>query len=112
MCHPAQEKENEVMATLTETFKSAVKAQVGGNTQHGWGLDDSLEVIMAVIANENGSERKDYKDSELEKLIRRVINPSQYRQTIEGTEAEVKEGKALLVKQESRKSKVEKMLWD
>lgn len=74
------------MASVNETFLKAVKACVNGDKKHGWGVDDSLEVILALIADENGSEVKDIKEAspDLVKHIRMVVNPSAFRQTLEG----------------------------
>lgn len=73
------------MANVNEVFLKAVKGCVAGDRKHGWGVDDSLEVILALIADENGSDVKDIKEAspDLVKHIRMVINPSAFRQTLE-----------------------------
>ena len=88
--------------TNQEAFKSAVKAQINGDVKHGWGVEDSLMVALAVVANENGADARDYGE-EFKALIKKVINPSQFRQSVEGTQEEIDKGKALLLKGESRK---------
>jgi hypothetical protein len=55
-------------------FIAAVDAQIGGNKDHGWGGDDSWAVIDSLLNVE----------PEAEPYIRAVINPSAFRQTLEG----------------------------
>lgn len=82
-----------------EAFEKAVIARINGDREHGWGVDDSMAVIGAVFEDETGEKM----DAEtVGKWIRLVVNPSAFRQTIEG-----EDGKGLLNKHESRKQRKE-----
>lgn len=72
----------------------AIKARINGDKNHGWGIDDSAEVIDAIVAKdaEMGIEallaaKKDPKSWSLSEeamgLIKGMINPSQVRQKFE-----------------------------
>lgn len=87
------------MATSKEAFGQAVKTRINGDKNHGWGVDDSVEVIVAVICEECGVAKEDVKD--IIPLIREVVNPSQFRQKLEA--------KGLLNKSEGR-TKVKSIL--
>jgi len=69
--------------TTKEAFANAVKARINGNKQHGWGVEDSYAAILAVVAAETGSEVKDLDTPEFGHIIKAVINPSQFRQSLE-----------------------------
>ena len=75
-------------AKLGKVFADAIKAQIGGNRQHGWGQDDSFSVIDAVVAEDaTDAEKGKYSISdEARPLIERVINPSACRQWLESKE--------------------------
>lgn len=64
-----------------EAFQNAIKTAINGDKNHGWGANDSLAVIMAVIAEETGTSKEDLQG--IEPLIKAVINPSAFRQTLE-----------------------------
>jgi hypothetical protein len=74
----------EYVSKLEKQFADAVKAQIGGNKDHGWGADDSMAVIDQLIA-ENVAEITAAKGlpEELSGFIKGVINPSQCRQRLE-----------------------------
>jgi len=71
------------MATLNEAFQNAVKSRIGGNKKHGWGNDDSVEVILAVVAEETGTDKADLQN--LLPFIKVIVNPSSFRQALEST---------------------------
>ena len=62
-------------------LQSAIATRINGNKDHGWGVDDSTEVILLVVANETGCEAADLED--IRPLIRSMVNPSQARQILE-----------------------------
>lgn len=84
--------------TRNETFAKAIKDRINGNKNHGWGSDDSTEVIMAMIASEVGEKP----DDEFASFVKAVVNPSQFRQALEK--------KGTLNKSENRRSGVLKSL--
>lgn len=67
---------------MEKVFQDAAKAAIGGDRKHGWGLEDSAEVIETIIA-EDAKDSKYTPSDEAMKLIRLVINPSQARQAFE-----------------------------
>lgn len=72
------------MASVKEVFQKAVKARINGNKDHGWGVEDSLRVIIALVADNAGVEPEDLEaDPEFIEAIRQVINPSAFRQRLE-----------------------------
>lgn len=88
------------MSTPKEVVQRSIKAQINGDTSHGWGVEDSLAVILAVIEDNTGTSietmRKD--DSEFVNALKSMINPSQVRQSLETAK--------LLAKSESKRSGV------
>lgn len=76
-------------ARLTETFRESVKAQINDDRQHGWGIEDSRNVIVDVICedasahNEEKPEQAYSPSKEAVELMARVINPSAFRQRLE-----------------------------
>ena len=66
---------------LQTAMGQAITAAIGGDKKHGWGIDDSVEVIETLIAEDapDGYAPSD----ELMSLIREVVNPSQFRQKLE-----------------------------
>lgn len=64
-----------------EVLKAAIAKQINGDKNHGWGVDDSTEVIMQVVANETGTSIENLAD--IRPLIRSMVNPSQARQILE-----------------------------
>lgn len=83
------------MASVKEVFQRAVKERINGNKDHGWGVEDSLSVIIALVADNAGVEPKDLEaDPEFISAIRKVVNPSAFRQTLENAEILSKAGKA------------------
>lgn len=73
------------MSTPKETFQTAVKAQINGDRKHGWGVEDSLAIIIALLADETGATADDIKkdSAEMVACIKSVINPSAFRQKLE-----------------------------
>ena len=70
--------------TVKEVFQRAVKKRINGNKDHGWGVEDSLSVIIELVADNAGVEPKDLEaDPEFIEAIRSVINPSAFRQKLE-----------------------------
>jgi hypothetical protein len=64
-----------------EKFQEQIKTQINGDKNHGWGADDSVAVILAVVAEETGTDVSDL--SGIIPLIKAVVNPSQFRQSLE-----------------------------
>ena len=60
-------------------FLDAVKTRIAGNKDHGWGVDDSMAVIKALWEDNTGEAM----DSLYEEQVKRVINPSAFRQRLE-----------------------------
>jgi NTP pyrophosphatase (non-canonical NTP hydrolase) len=88
------------MKALNEVFAQAVKNQIGGNKDHGWGQKDSMGVIDELLAECSEQIAKDKGASEeLLSLIGQVVNPSAFRQTLERAK--------VLNKGEGRTAKVE-----
>lgn len=72
------------MASVKEVFQKAVKKRINGNKDHGWGVEDSLSVIIELVADNAGVEPKDLEaDPEFIEAIRNVVNPSAFRQRLE-----------------------------
>ena len=99
---------------IIAAFRQSVKTQIDGDKRHGWGVEDSLAVVIDVSAqwaeNIPAIRQEDKVDKAFRSAIKEVINPSQFRQKIEGTEEEVEKGKALLLKGEGRKEKMKGMI--
>lgn len=88
-------------AKKLSVFQQTVKSQINGDKKHGWGVEDSLEVIIALIAEETGATVADLKEASAKLIeeIRLVVNPSQFRQRLETAgsleKTEVKRNKTL-----------------
>lgn len=69
---------------VAKQFADVVKSAIGGDKNHGWGVEDSFEVIDVLIA-ENADEIAKAKGlpEEVGVFIKQVINPSQFRQKLE-----------------------------
>jgi hypothetical protein len=91
---------------LKAKYVATVVAAIDGDREHGWGVADSMKVIAMVmhelaegtITVEEGTP-----------FVESVVNPSAFRQKLEGPEEEAKEGtlKCLLnepVKRKERKT--------
>lgn len=65
--------------TREEAFKATVEARINGDKNHGWGVEDSLAVIVKLVENEVG----EAPDEAWQALARSVINPSAFRQRLE-----------------------------
>ena len=93
------------MANVKEVFQRAVKAIVNGDKNHGWGNDDSVKVLIALIADNAGCDEKDIADdAEFVGALKEVVNPSQFRQKLETA--------GILAKGATRKEKVNNLLAD
>lgn len=90
--------------TNKETMQAAIKGQINGNKQHGWGVNDSYNVMLSIIANETGAEKNDIDNEEFGKLIKSLINPSQFRQLLE------KAGHLNETKEKKQKSAIDELL--
>jgi len=74
---------------LKAKYVATVVAAIGSDREHGWGVADSMKVIAMVmhelaegtITVEEGTP-----------FVESVVNPSAFRQKLEGPEAEGKEG--------------------
>lgn len=99
---------------IKAAFRQAVKGQIGGDAKHGWGAEDSTAVIADVAAQWAEStpdiRMEDAVFMVFQACVKEVVNPSQFRQKIEGTEEEVAKGKALLVKGPGRAEKVKGLI--
>ena len=69
--------------TNKEAMSAAIKSQIKGDKNHGWGQDDSYVVLLAIIANETGADAKELDHGEFGHLIKNLINPSAFRQALE-----------------------------
>jgi hypothetical protein len=102
---------------LIAAFKAAIMGQIGDNPRHGWGAEDSAAVVDAIVAEdatlaakEEGMTLEKYSLSEdASVLIKKVINPSQFRQFLEGQRRP--DGKPLLITSESKRQKLEIGNW-
>ena len=88
---------------LQKAFQAAVEGQIGENVNHGWGAEDSAAAIEAIVAEDasisaaEGGELAKYSPSDPAMLlIKKVINPSAFRQVLEG--AKRKDGRPVLAK--------------
>lgn len=89
---------------VKETFQKAVKARINGDKQHGWGVDDSLAVIVALLEDETGQANYPAANPDLIAAFKEVINPSQFRQKMETA--------GFLAKSEGKAAKVNALLAD
>jgi hypothetical protein len=93
------------MPNVKEVFQTAVKHRINGDRKHGWGVDDSQAVIIALIADETGGDVKDIEaNKEFCAALKEVINPSQFRQKLESAK--------ILDKAPTREQRVDNLLAD
>ncbi len=83
---------------MKETYQQAVKDCIGGNLDHGWGIEDSMAVIEALF-QEATKEHGMVMTDEHREMVKSVVNPSQARQTF---------AKIGLLSKETKKEKIEK----
>lgn len=87
---------------LFAVLNGVVDAQIAGDKSHGWGNQDSLAVIESIVAEDAAMSDGDVKQFTLSdealKCIAMVVNPSAFRQQLEGK----KDGR--LVKVEGKRS--------
>ncbi len=74
---------------LVAVLNQVIKSQLNGDKNHGWGADDSMAVIDAVVAKDAElspkgtlAEKYTLSDEALD-LVRAVVNPSAFRQILE-----------------------------
>jgi len=85
--------------TTKESFQRAVAKAIGGDKNHGWGVEDSMSVIKDLL-NDEALEAT----PECLAAIREVINPAQFHQKLSKAD--------LLAPMKTRASKVKSMLAD
>lgn len=82
----------ESMAMLSLTCKESVTNRLNGDTNHGWGVDDSTSVIETLVATDNQIFHEEnpaklagtYTPSgECLAMISKLVNPSAFRQALE-----------------------------
>ena len=68
-----------------QKFQAAVLARIGGNKNHGWGGEDSLTVILAIVKDFYSDAKMAGKeiDGDAKEQIKSLVNPSAYRQVLE-----------------------------
>jgi hypothetical protein len=109
----------QAITALNKAFIESVKAQIGDDRQHGWGVEDSKHVIEDVIAEDatleiarllkEGKKPETYSPSEnAMALVKKVINPSAYRQELEKAKKPDGKGGWTTILAKSEKSKREK----
>lgn len=81
---------------MKTTFQTAVKETIGGDMNHGWGIEDSMVVIEALFQKATGEVMTD----EHREMVKSVVNPSAARQAF------VKAG---LLSKETKKERVDKL---
>ncbi len=98
--------EKNVPSGFMLAYLKAVKARVNGDKKHGWGVDDSEAVILALISEDSGASVDDIRKAspDMVRYIRAVINPSAHRQILEE--------KGILEKTEGRKKAKENAFAD
>lgn len=96
---------------LQKAMADAIKDRINEDRHHGWGADDSMAVIEAVIGEDasieiarliaGGKEPTLYTPTEAAlKLIKRVVNPSAFRQWLEGQKRP--DGETILAKSDKK----------
>lgn len=81
---------------MKETYQTAVKEAIGGDMNHGWGIEDSMAVIEALFQKATGEVMTD----EHREMVKSVVNPSAARQAF---------AKAGLLSKETKKERVDKL---
>lgn len=82
------------MSELIKAMQAAIRGQIGEDRKHGWGIEDSLVVIEAIVAEDAtieiprlaaaGKVPESYTLSgEALGLIKHFVNPSAARQMLE-----------------------------
>ena len=66
---------------LGKEFADSIRRAIGSDKDHGWGVEDSCEVIESIIA-EDGPGGYSPSDEAMA-LIKMVVNPSAFRQRLE-----------------------------
>ena len=96
---------------LKEKYVSTIVSAINGNREHGWGAEDSMKVItMVMLELAEGTITVE----EGTPFVESVVNPSAFRQKLEGPEKEGKEGtlKCLLNEPVKRKERAKNTLND
>ncbi len=81
---------------MKTTYQTAVKEAIGGDKDHGWGIEDSMAVIEALFQKATGEVMTD----EHREMVKSVVNPSAARQAF---------AKAGLLSKETKKERVDKL---
>lgn len=68
--------------TIKDVFQASVKAELAKSNGTKWGNDESVNVILALIADNVGGDDCS-KDSEFVAAIKKVVNPSAFAQALE-----------------------------
>lgn len=97
---PEEKKQKIVTAETVSTM--AIESIVGEDERHGWGIEDSLTAVKVLVAWRFGVKEAQLDEAFLAQ-VKRFINPSQFRQSIEGTAEEIQAGKAYLLKGATKK---------
>ena len=73
---------------LFSVFNGTIAGQIAGDKSHGWGNKDSLAVIESIVAEDAALSEGDVKQftlsDEAMQFIGVVVNPSAFRQQLEG----------------------------
>lgn len=88
---------------IKQTFQASVAKRINKDKDHGWGVEDSLAVVIDLLIDETGSEEI-RENKELVAAVKEVINPSQFRQKLESAK--------ILNKSKTKDEKVESLLSD
>lgn len=93
------------MTAIKEVFQAAVKTELAKSNNSKWGAEESLAVIMALLADETGetkylaTEGQDLVDiAPIRDAIKTVINPSQFAQGLESAKMLTRTGRAAKAK--------------
>lgn len=98
------------MKAIKEVAQEMVKAQIADDKNHGWGVEDSLAVIEAIVSQDAENKAEEKPDLALAKYtvgedamkwIKKMVNPSAFRQELEKAK--------MLNASEGRKARVEKL---
>lgn len=70
---------------VKEVFQKSVLAQLAKNNNTKWGAEESVAVIIDLLVDNTGAEEL-REDAELVQAIKKVVNPSQFAQSLESTD--------------------------
>lgn len=89
---------------IKDVFQASVKAELAKSNGTKWGNDESVNVILSLIADNVGSDDCS-KDTEFVAAIKKVVNPSAFAQALEGM-------KPPMLTRQSRGAKTKSALMD